>query len=153
MSLNIGSTEYCFRLLNAPFDNTLRPKLLPIRSDGSLGNLFPRTFDHFEAGNDMEESESSIYLCPPFVEEDMNTELLDDTLDEIFEETDSEDYNENEMEELETEVSEDTEKWANDGDLTRISFEANPRPGIFTVFCHTRKFDRRAERRFHVKLF
>ncbi|GBN35020.1 hypothetical protein AVEN_14754-1 [Araneus ventricosus] len=32
-------------------------------------------------------------LCPPFVEEgmNMNTELLDDTLDEIFEETDLED--------------------------------------------------------------
>ncbi|GBM84901.1 hypothetical protein AVEN_133233-1 [Araneus ventricosus] len=62
-----------------------------------------------------------IYLCPSFVEEDlnMNTELLDDTLDEIFEETDSKDYNENEseMEELETEVSEDTERWADDGDL------------------------------------
>ncbi|GBM55582.1 hypothetical protein AVEN_74538-1 [Araneus ventricosus] len=41
-----------------------------------------------------------IYLCPPLVEEDMdmNTELLDDTLDEIFKETDSEDYHENETE-------------------------------------------------------
>ncbi|GBM16681.1 hypothetical protein AVEN_267778-1, partial [Araneus ventricosus] len=54
----------------------------------------------------------SIYLCPPFVEEDihMNTELLGDTLNEIVEETDSEDFNESEMEELETEVSENTEK-------------------------------------------
>ncbi|GBO42211.1 hypothetical protein AVEN_174805-1, partial [Araneus ventricosus] len=52
----------------------------------------------------------SIYICP-FVEEDMNmnTEQLDDTLDEI-EETDSEDKNENEMEELETEVSEAIER-------------------------------------------
>ncbi|GBO26700.1 hypothetical protein AVEN_58085-1 [Araneus ventricosus] len=65
--------------------------------------------------------EASIYLCPPFVDQDMdmNTELLDDTLDEIFEETDSEDYNENEseMEELETEVSDGTERWADGGDL------------------------------------
>ncbi|GBM85462.1 hypothetical protein AVEN_215274-1 [Araneus ventricosus] len=52
----------------------------------------------------------------------MNTELLDDTLDEIFEETDSEDYNENEseMEELETEVSQDTKRWADDGYLKKI---------------------------------
>ncbi|GBM26793.1 hypothetical protein AVEN_127751-1 [Araneus ventricosus] len=37
----------------------------------------------------------------------------------MFEETDWEDYNENEseMEELETEVSEDTERWADDGDI------------------------------------
>ncbi|GBM03624.1 hypothetical protein AVEN_203191-1 [Araneus ventricosus] len=64
----------------------------------------------------------------------MNTELLDDTLDEIFEETGSEDYNENEseMEELETEVSEDTEKWADDGDLKKIPFEGNPGPNNFT---------------------
>ncbi|GBM12811.1 hypothetical protein AVEN_247584-1 [Araneus ventricosus] len=64
---------------------------------------------------------TSIYLCPPFVEEymNMNTELLDDTLDEVFEEIDSEEYNENgsEMEELETEVSEDTKRWADDGDF------------------------------------
>ncbi|GBL86097.1 hypothetical protein AVEN_112072-1, partial [Araneus ventricosus] len=61
----------------------------------------------------------TVYLCPHFVEEgmNMNTELLDNTLDEIFEETDSEDYNENEMEELETEVSEDTERWAIDSDF------------------------------------
>ncbi|GBL71992.1 hypothetical protein AVEN_115030-1 [Araneus ventricosus] len=68
----------------------------------------------------------SIYLCHPFVEEtvNMNTELLDDTLDEIFEETDSEDYNENEseIEELETEVGEDTERWADDGDLKKNPF-------------------------------
>ncbi|GBO17001.1 hypothetical protein AVEN_87419-1, partial [Araneus ventricosus] len=68
----------------------------------------------------------SIYLCPPFVEEymNMNTELLDDTLDEGFEETDSEKYNENEseMEELETEVSEDTERCADDGDLKKNPF-------------------------------
>ncbi|GBM85458.1 hypothetical protein AVEN_21445-1 [Araneus ventricosus] len=96
---------------------------------------------------------ASIYLCPPFAEEDMNTELLDDTLDEIFEETDSEDYNENEMEELETEVSEDTERWADDGDFKKNPFESNPGSGIFTVFCYTRKFDRREEIRFHVELF
>ncbi|GBN68043.1 hypothetical protein AVEN_36311-1 [Araneus ventricosus] len=78
----------------------------------------------------------------------MNTELLDDTLDGSFEETDSED----EMEELETEVSEHTERWAYDSDFKKIPFEGNPGPGIFTVFCHTRKFDRRAERRFRVKL-
>ncbi|GBN67588.1 hypothetical protein AVEN_61018-1 [Araneus ventricosus] len=85
----------------------------------------------------------------------MNTELLDDTLDDIFEETDSEDYNENEseMEELETEVSEDTDRWADDGDFKKIPFEGNPGSGIFTVFCHTRKFDRPPERRFHLKLF
>ncbi|GBM53217.1 hypothetical protein AVEN_14240-1 [Araneus ventricosus] len=52
----------------------------------------------------------------------MNTEL---SVDEIFEETDSEDYNEieSEMEELETEISEDTERWADDGDLKKILFE------------------------------
>ncbi|GBM10240.1 hypothetical protein AVEN_177504-1 [Araneus ventricosus] len=60
----------------------------------------------------------------------MNTELLDDTLDENFEETDSEDYNEkeSEMEELETEVIEDIEKWADDGDLKKIPFKGNPGP-------------------------
>ncbi|GBN83479.1 hypothetical protein AVEN_39798-1 [Araneus ventricosus] len=49
----------------------------------------------------------------------MNTELLDDTLDEMFEEIDSEDYNvnESEMEELETAVSEDIERWVDDGDI------------------------------------
>ncbi|GBO15203.1 hypothetical protein AVEN_54938-1, partial [Araneus ventricosus] len=84
----------------------------------------------------------------------MYTELLEDTVDEIFEETDSEDYNESESEirEFETEVSEDIERWADDGDLKNPS-EGNPGPGIFTVFCHSRKFDRRPERRFHVKLF
>ncbi|GBM47371.1 hypothetical protein AVEN_86454-1 [Araneus ventricosus] len=60
-----------------------------------------------------------LQLCQ-YVEADtnMNTELLDDVLDEIFEESDSEDYNENEseIEELEPEVSEDTEKCADDGD-------------------------------------
>ncbi|GBN51655.1 hypothetical protein AVEN_118213-1, partial [Araneus ventricosus] len=50
----------------------------------------------------------------------MNTELLDDTLDAIFEETDSEDYNENEREELETEISEDAERGADDGDLKKF---------------------------------
>ncbi|GBM14681.1 hypothetical protein AVEN_97189-1 [Araneus ventricosus] len=62
---------------------------------------------------------ASIYLSPPWKEDmNMNTELLYDTFGEIFEETDSEDYNENEseMEELETEVSEDTERWADHGD-------------------------------------
>ncbi|GBM62102.1 hypothetical protein AVEN_49337-1 [Araneus ventricosus] len=80
----------------------------------------------------------------------MNTELLRNTLDEIFEETDSEDYNENEseMEELETEVSEDTERWSDDGDFKKNPFEGNPGPGIFTLFCHTRKFDREAGRLF-----
>ncbi|GBL88863.1 hypothetical protein AVEN_158970-1 [Araneus ventricosus] len=69
---------------------------------------------------------ASIYLCPPFVEEDMNmnTELLDDILDEIFEEPDSEDYNENESEKEEHET-EDTERWADDGDLKKIPFEGN----------------------------
>ncbi|GBN66921.1 hypothetical protein AVEN_67925-1 [Araneus ventricosus] len=71
---------------------------------------------------------ASICLCPPFVEEDMNvnTELLDDTLDAIFGETDSEDYNENEgeIEELETEVREDTERWADDGDLKKLVLRA-----------------------------
>ncbi|GBM84966.1 hypothetical protein AVEN_148077-1 [Araneus ventricosus] len=78
-----------------------------------------------------------------------NTELLGDTLDEIFEETDSEGYNENETEELETEVSEDAER-SDDGDLKKKKnlFEGNPGSGILTVFCHTRKFDRQAERRF-----
>ncbi|GBM06286.1 hypothetical protein AVEN_208972-1 [Araneus ventricosus] len=83
----------------------------------------------------------------------MSRELLDDTLDESFEETNSGDCKENEVEELETEVSEDTEKWADDGDLKKIPFQRNPGPGIFTVLCHTRKFDGPVERRFHVKLF
>ncbi|GBO38775.1 hypothetical protein AVEN_23944-1, partial [Araneus ventricosus] len=57
------------------------------------------------------------FICHPSVEEDMNmnTKLLDDTLDVFFEETDSVDYNESEMEELETEVSENTERWSDDG--------------------------------------
>ncbi|GBN91591.1 hypothetical protein AVEN_36770-1 [Araneus ventricosus] len=56
----------------------------------------------------------------------MNIELLDDALDESFEETDSEDYNDNEseVEEFETEVSEDTERWANDGDLKKFLLRA-----------------------------
>ncbi|GBM49054.1 hypothetical protein AVEN_183583-1 [Araneus ventricosus] len=72
----------------------------------------------------------------------------------IFEENDSEDDNENEseMEEIDTEDSEDTERWADDGDLKEIPLEGNLGPGIFTVFCHKRKFNRRAERRFHVKV-
>ncbi|GBM77148.1 hypothetical protein AVEN_209092-1 [Araneus ventricosus] len=51
----------------------------------------------------------------------MYTELLDDTFDEIFEEIDSEDYkeNESEMEEIETEVGEDTERWADGGDFKK----------------------------------
>ncbi|GBO42525.1 hypothetical protein AVEN_142154-1 [Araneus ventricosus] len=36
ISLTIGSTGYCLRLLNVAFDNTLRPKLLPSRSERSL---------------------------------------------------------------------------------------------------------------------
>ncbi|GBM76742.1 hypothetical protein AVEN_86318-1 [Araneus ventricosus] len=56
----------------------------------------------------------------------MNTELLNDTLDENFEETDSEDYNENEseMEERETEVSEDIQRRADDGDLKKFPLRA-----------------------------
>ncbi|GBM27180.1 hypothetical protein AVEN_9850-1 [Araneus ventricosus] len=61
----------------------------------------------------------------------VNTELLDDTLDEIFEEINSEDYNENEMEELETEVSEDTERWADDGDLKKKSFFRATQAGYY----------------------
>ncbi|GBM88646.1 hypothetical protein AVEN_139601-1 [Araneus ventricosus] len=38
ISLTIDSIGYCLRLLNVTFDNTLRPKLLPNRSEGSLGN-------------------------------------------------------------------------------------------------------------------
>ncbi|GBM13765.1 hypothetical protein AVEN_90026-1 [Araneus ventricosus] len=59
---------------------------------------------------------ASACLCPRFVEEDMNmnTELLDDTLDENFEKTHSEDYNESEMEEFDTEVSGDTERWTDE---------------------------------------
>ncbi|GBM03578.1 hypothetical protein AVEN_203156-1 [Araneus ventricosus] len=55
----------------------------------------------------------------------MNTELLDDALDEIFEETDSEDYNGNEMKELEIEVSEDTERWAENGELKKFLLRAS----------------------------
>ncbi|GBM60865.1 hypothetical protein AVEN_179015-1 [Araneus ventricosus] len=54
ISLTIGSTEYRLRVLNVTFNNTLRPKLLPSRSEGSLGNPFPCIFNHFEAGNDIE---------------------------------------------------------------------------------------------------
>ncbi|GBL96902.1 hypothetical protein AVEN_182495-1 [Araneus ventricosus] len=42
------------RLLNVTFASALRPKLLPSRSESSLGNPFPCLFDHFEAGNDVE---------------------------------------------------------------------------------------------------
>ncbi|GBM22793.1 hypothetical protein AVEN_196147-1 [Araneus ventricosus] len=58
--------------------------------------------------------------------------MLDDTLDEIFEQTDSEDYNENDMEEIETDVSGDTERWADDSIFKNISFDGNLWPGIFT---------------------
>ncbi|GBN92011.1 hypothetical protein AVEN_51286-1 [Araneus ventricosus] len=34
-------------LLNVIFDNNLRPKLLPSRSEDSLGNPFPCIFNHF----------------------------------------------------------------------------------------------------------
>lgn len=34
--------------------NVLQPKLLPSRSEGSLGNSFPRLFGHLEAINDVE---------------------------------------------------------------------------------------------------
>ncbi len=47
----------------------------------------------------------------PEFEKDMNIELLHDTFDEIFEETDLEHYNESELEEHETEVGEYTERW------------------------------------------
>ncbi|GBN92731.1 hypothetical protein AVEN_148462-1 [Araneus ventricosus] len=46
ISLSIGFTGYCLGLLNVTFDNILRPKLLPSRSEDSLGNLFPCIFDH-----------------------------------------------------------------------------------------------------------
>ncbi|GBN63854.1 hypothetical protein AVEN_52977-1 [Araneus ventricosus] len=35
-------------------DNTLRPKILPSKSDGCLVNSFPNIFDHFEAVNNVE---------------------------------------------------------------------------------------------------
>ncbi|GBL73032.1 hypothetical protein AVEN_128195-1 [Araneus ventricosus] len=55
ISLTIGSTgatsetPRCYIL-----GNTLRPKFLPSRSEGSLGNPFPFIVDRFEAGNDVE---------------------------------------------------------------------------------------------------
>ncbi|GBN32265.1 hypothetical protein AVEN_248218-1 [Araneus ventricosus] len=56
----------------------------------------------------------------------MNTELLDETRDEIFEETDLEDYNESEseIEELETEISEDTDIWADNCDFKKFLLRA-----------------------------
>ncbi|GBM43693.1 hypothetical protein AVEN_26560-1 [Araneus ventricosus] len=67
----------------------------------------------------------------------MNTELIDDTLDEIFEEPDLENYNENEK--LQTEVSEETERWADDNDFKKIPFEGNPGPELVNR-CPVRKF-------------
>ncbi|GBM00080.1 hypothetical protein AVEN_176343-1 [Araneus ventricosus] len=66
----------------------------------------------------------------------MNTELLDDILDEIFEETDSEYYNENEIEELETEVSKDTERWADDGDLKKFLLRATQDRCFYGILSH-----------------
>ncbi|GBM20665.1 hypothetical protein AVEN_230247-1 [Araneus ventricosus] len=37
--------RYCLKPLKVTFDNTLRSKLLPCRSEGSLGDLLPRIFD------------------------------------------------------------------------------------------------------------
>ncbi|GBM58487.1 hypothetical protein AVEN_212747-1 [Araneus ventricosus] len=54
ISLTAGSTEYCLRLLNVAFANNFRPKLLPSRSEDSLGNPFPCIFDHFEARKNVE---------------------------------------------------------------------------------------------------
>ncbi|GBM05108.1 hypothetical protein AVEN_210815-1 [Araneus ventricosus] len=54
ISLTIGSTGYCLRLLNVAFDNTLRSKLLPAEVKALLVISFPCIFDHFEAGNDVE---------------------------------------------------------------------------------------------------
>ncbi|GBL79628.1 hypothetical protein AVEN_18183-1 [Araneus ventricosus] len=42
--------RYCFK----PFDNTLRPKLLPRRSKNSLDESIPCIFNHLEGGNDVE---------------------------------------------------------------------------------------------------
>ncbi|GBM72312.1 hypothetical protein AVEN_228477-1, partial [Araneus ventricosus] len=53
-------TGYCLRLLNATqgtvSDSSMSQstQLLPSRSEGSHGNLFPYIFHHFEAGNDVE---------------------------------------------------------------------------------------------------
>ncbi|GBN05959.1 hypothetical protein AVEN_215373-1 [Araneus ventricosus] len=44
----VGSTGYCLRLLNATFDNTLRLKLLPSRSEILSVTHFSCIFDHFK---------------------------------------------------------------------------------------------------------
>ncbi|GBN56897.1 hypothetical protein AVEN_46554-1 [Araneus ventricosus] len=46
--------RYCLKPLKVIFDNVLRSKLLPSRSESSLGDPFPCIFDHLEAGNDVE---------------------------------------------------------------------------------------------------
>ncbi|GBN19175.1 hypothetical protein AVEN_143467-1 [Araneus ventricosus] len=75
-----------------------------------------------------------------FVEEDMNmnTELLNDTLAENFEETNWEVYNENEseIEEHETEVSEDTQRWADDGDLKRCLLREHLAGYFYGILSH-----------------
>ncbi|GBO34228.1 hypothetical protein AVEN_104905-1, partial [Araneus ventricosus] len=38
--------RYCLKPYEVPFDNVLLSKFLRSRSEGSLGDLFPRIFDH-----------------------------------------------------------------------------------------------------------
>ncbi|GBM19039.1 hypothetical protein AVEN_172505-1 [Araneus ventricosus] len=46
--------SYCLKPHEVTFDNAFRPKILPSRSEGSLGDPIPRIFDHLAARNDVE---------------------------------------------------------------------------------------------------
>ncbi|GBO15826.1 hypothetical protein AVEN_211407-1 [Araneus ventricosus] len=46
--------SYCLKSLEVTFDNAFRPKLLPSRSEGSLGDFFPPIFDYLGVDKDME---------------------------------------------------------------------------------------------------
>ncbi|GBM49340.1 hypothetical protein AVEN_148669-1 [Araneus ventricosus] len=46
--------RYCLKPLKVTLDNVLRTKLLPSRSESSLGDPFPLLFDQLEKGNAVE---------------------------------------------------------------------------------------------------
>ncbi|GBM27480.1 hypothetical protein AVEN_205267-1 [Araneus ventricosus] len=55
----------CLKPLKVTFDNAFRPKLIPSRSEVSLGNPFSRSFDHLEAGNVQNLRQQNWYLQSP----------------------------------------------------------------------------------------
>ncbi|GBM08205.1 hypothetical protein AVEN_32758-1 [Araneus ventricosus] len=51
---NLVDYMYCLKPSKVTFDHIFRSKLLPSRSEGCLGNTFPRIFDYLEADNDVD---------------------------------------------------------------------------------------------------